>query len=108
MSAARVAGREVESQFELEMTPMIDVIFQLLIFFMCTISFKILEGKLDTFLPKNKGPGDDTPPIMKELRLRISYEVGDPMVRILHGPKLVATLRRYAPGSAEEARDVYW
>ena len=40
---------------ELEMTPMIDVTFLLLIFFMCTIKFKTLEGKLAAYLPKDVG-----------------------------------------------------
>ena len=37
------------------MTPMIDVTFLLLIFFMCTLKFKILEGKLGAYLPKDVG-----------------------------------------------------
>ncbi|MHC4262396.1 MAG: ExbD/TolR family protein [Planctomycetota bacterium] len=40
---------------EMEMTPMIDVTFLLLIFFMCTIKFKTLEGKLSAYLPKDVG-----------------------------------------------------
>ncbi|MGQ0554192.1 MAG: ExbD/TolR family protein [Planctomycetota bacterium] len=44
--------QEVES----DMTPMIDVTFQLIIFFICTIKFKTLEGKLATQLPKDVGP----------------------------------------------------
>ena len=40
---------------ELDMTPMIDVTFLLLIFFMCTLKFKTLEGKLSAFLPKDVG-----------------------------------------------------
>ena len=39
----------------LEMTPMIDVTFLLLIFFMCTLKFKTLEGKLSAYLPKDVG-----------------------------------------------------
>ena len=39
----------------MEMTPMIDVTFLLLIFFMCTIKFKTLEGKLSAYLPKDVG-----------------------------------------------------
>lgn len=39
----------------MDMTPMIDVVFQLLIFFMCTIKFKTLEGKLSAYLPKDVG-----------------------------------------------------
>jgi biopolymer transport protein ExbD len=41
---------------EADMTPMIDVVFQLIIFFMTTIRFKALEGKLETQLPKDSGP----------------------------------------------------
>ena len=35
-----------EDKCEMEMTPMIDVTFLLLIFFLCTLKFKLLEGKL--------------------------------------------------------------
>jgi len=45
-----------EEECELTMTPMIDVTFLLLIFFMCTIRFKTLEGKLSANLPKDVGP----------------------------------------------------
>ena len=37
-----------------KMTPMIDVIFQLLIFLMCALHFRSLETKLESFLPANK------------------------------------------------------
>jgi len=40
---------------KLDMTPMIDVTFLLLIFFMCTLKFKTLEGKLAAYLPKDVG-----------------------------------------------------
>ncbi len=40
---------------DLQMTPMIDVVFQLLIFFMVGCHFKTFEGKLSAFLPKDKG-----------------------------------------------------
>jgi len=41
----------------LEMTPMIDVTFLLLIFFIVTLNFRQLEGRLDASLPKTTGPG---------------------------------------------------
>jgi biopolymer transport protein ExbD len=44
-----------EEEHKMEMTPMIDVTFLLLIFFMCTIKFKTLEGKLSAYLPKDVG-----------------------------------------------------
>jgi biopolymer transport protein ExbD len=44
-----------EERAELDMTPMIDVTFLLLIFFMCTLRFKVLEGQLTAFLPADEG-----------------------------------------------------
>ena len=44
-----------EEEYKLEMTPMIDVTFLLLIFFLLTIKFKTLEGKLSAYLPKDVG-----------------------------------------------------
>jgi biopolymer transport protein ExbD len=44
-----------EEESKMEMTPMIDVVFLLLIFFMCTLKFKTLEGKLSAYLPKDVG-----------------------------------------------------
>ncbi|RMH04606.1 MAG: biopolymer transporter ExbD [Planctomycetota bacterium] len=46
--------REFE-EVEMEMTPMIDVTFLLLIFFIVTLKFKTLEGRLDASLPKDRG-----------------------------------------------------
>lgn len=44
-----------DEECKMEMTPMIDVTFLLLIFFVCTIKFKTLEGKLAAYLPKDVG-----------------------------------------------------
>lgn len=45
----------VQEEVKLELTPMIDVTFLILIFFMCTLKFKTLEGKLVSYLPTDKG-----------------------------------------------------
>ena len=37
------------------MTSMIDVVFLLLVFFLCTLEFRVLEGRLDAELPKGIG-----------------------------------------------------
>jgi biopolymer transport protein ExbD len=47
--------REEFGDPELSMTPMIDCVFQLLIFFMLTGKFVSTEGKLAAYLPKDKG-----------------------------------------------------
>jgi biopolymer transport protein ExbD len=53
--AKRKRKRQAEEPIKGDMTPMIDVTFQLLIFFMLTIEFKTLEGKLAAYLPKDVG-----------------------------------------------------
>ena len=42
--------RDDQGRLEVKMTPMIDVIFLLLIFFVCTASFQVVEGVLPTNL----------------------------------------------------------
>lgn len=44
-----------DDNVEMDMTPMIDVSFQLLIFFLLTINFKLREGNLSSHLPKQGG-----------------------------------------------------
>jgi biopolymer transport protein ExbD len=46
--------RKVE-EVKPDMTPMIDVTFLLLVFFIVTLKFKVLEGRLDAALPKDRG-----------------------------------------------------
>ncbi len=55
-------NRIAREDCDLEMTPMIDVTFLLLIFFICTIKFKSLEGKLSAFLPNDVGVAPDNAP----------------------------------------------
>ncbi len=40
-----------------DMTPMIDVTFLLLVFFIVTLNFRQLEGRLDAALPQDRGCG---------------------------------------------------
>ncbi len=63
-------------EVEMEMTPMIDVVFLLLIFFMCTLKFKTLEGKLSAYLPKDVGVNQmDAEPIEKvEILMRVKKD----------------------------------
>ncbi len=62
-----------EKPMHLNMTPMIDVVFQLLIFFMLSMHFKEVEGKLLSQLPKDKGlaPSPVLQPELKEVRIVI-------------------------------------
>ena len=49
------SNNAIQEEVKLELTPMIDVTFLILIFFMCTLKFKTLEGKLVSYLPTDKG-----------------------------------------------------
>jgi biopolymer transport protein ExbD len=53
-----------------DMTPMIDIVFQLLIFFMLTMHFQEVEGKMLSQLPKH-GPGPGTAPPREEIRFTV-------------------------------------
>jgi len=60
-----IGHKQKNEEIKGDMTPMIDVVFQLLIFFMLSIKFKILEGKLSAFLPKDVGV-NTSPAVPKE------------------------------------------
>jgi biopolymer transport protein ExbD len=59
---------------KMEFTAMIDVVFLLLVFFMCTLKFKTLEGKLATYLPKDRGPDRhfELPVPKEDIRVKLS------------------------------------
>lgn len=70
------AKDEAQAETKMDMTPMIDVTFQLIIFFMCNIKFKMLEGKLQTYLPKDVGV-NTTPQekVLEKVDIRIIRKV---------------------------------
>ena len=48
-------GAGEDNPVSLNVAPMVDIIFCLCIFFMCSFHFKQLEGKFESWLPKNRG-----------------------------------------------------
>ena len=48
-------NKRVIEESKLDMTPMIDIVFQLLIFFLLSAKFIALEGQLSSYLPKDRG-----------------------------------------------------
>ncbi len=46
---------EPPAKGEMNMTPMIDVVFQLIVVFLCSMKFKTLDQKIEAFLPKDVG-----------------------------------------------------
>ena len=61
-----------DEEHKMDMTPMIDVVFLLIVFFIC-IDFKVLESKLDAFLPTDKGSCDK--PVVPEDQLVVRVHV---------------------------------
>jgi biopolymer transport protein ExbD len=53
----------------LNMTPMIDIVFQLILFFLFSLRFKSLDWRIDTSLPKGYGPNFG-PPVLQPEALR--------------------------------------
>ena len=68
------ARRKMEmDEVELELTPMIDIVFNLLIFFMLQ-KFQTTEGIIQAYLPKNRGMGSGTPSLdLNEVRIKCLY-----------------------------------
>ncbi|MDG2149973.1 MAG: biopolymer transporter ExbD [Planctomycetota bacterium] len=63
---------EIE-EVTMELTPMIDVVFLLLIFFIVTMKFKVLEGKLETELPKDVGVNSgEVEDLLEKLEIKIT------------------------------------
>jgi biopolymer transport protein ExbD len=69
-------GSDEDNPIPLNVTPLIDVIFCLIVFFMCSLHFKQLEGKIESWLPKDKGV-HGTPvsnPVLEEIRVIMSFD----------------------------------
>ncbi len=61
---------DVQEDTKMNMTPMIDVVFLLIIFFLC-IDFRILEAKLPAYLPKTLGSNKQLTEPQEQLRIKI-------------------------------------
>jgi biopolymer transport protein ExbD len=72
-----------EEVININLAPMIDIIFQLVIFFMCAMNFKSMDGKLLTYLPKDRSIPSNQ--LIQELEVIISliYNKNDPMKPII-------------------------
>jgi len=77
---------DASEEAKMDMTPMIDVVFLLIIFFLC-IDFKILEAKLPAYLPKDIGSHTEQVEPQEKLRIKIVCEEwGTPIDRPYQDP----------------------
>jgi len=65
-----------ENPVAINVVPMVDVIFCLCVFFMCSFKFKAIEGKFDSWLPRDKGLGDPAalPSVLEEIRVALFWD----------------------------------
>jgi len=87
----------LKREFSMSMTPMIDVVFLLLIFFVCTASFQIVESILPSAIATGGSVSVEVPPELLETELeRIVVKVfaGEARPRLLvNGQECESLLR---------------
>jgi biopolymer transport protein ExbD len=76
MAGTATPGESSDNPVPINVTAMVDIIFCLCIFFMCSFHFRQLEGKLESWLPKDKGV--NTTPVTKvmleEVRIFLKFD----------------------------------
>ena len=94
-----MAGRAIDdprasTRSEMNMTPMIDVTFQLIIVFLCSMKFRTLDEKIEAFLPpegtRPAPPEVRAPEVIARIRLDRASP-GAPTRLWLHGQALGST-----------------
>jgi biopolymer transport protein ExbD len=74
MAGASV-GDDSENPVGINVTPLVDIIFCLCVFFMISFKFKQLEGKFDSWLPKGKGSqGMPLNSVIQEVRVALFWD----------------------------------
>ena len=75
MAGTSNPGEASDNPVPINVTPLVDVIFCLCIFFFCSFHFRQLEGKMESWLPKDKGV--NATPVVKleldEVRIFLDY-----------------------------------
>ena len=75
MAGSSGIGDDNENPVSINITPLVDVIFCLCVFFMVSFKFKQLEGKFETWLPKEKGfEGMPLKAVIEEIRVALFWD----------------------------------
>ena len=73
--AGAAMGDSDENPVNINITPLVDIIFCLCVFFMVSFKFKQLEGKFDAWLPKEKGfEGMPLKAVIQEIRVALFWD----------------------------------
>ena len=84
MAGSSNIGEASDNPVGVNAVPLVDVIFCLCLFFMCSLKFKQLEGKIETWLPKDRGV-EQTPPdkiVLEEIRVFMRWLDGRTVIKV--------------------------
>ncbi len=85
----------------INVVPLVDIIFCLCVFFMCSFKFRQLEGKFDSWLPQDKGTeGLPSLELISEVRVAMLWDENS---RVIHRKLLT----REIPDDAELQKAIY-
>jgi biopolymer transport protein ExbD len=73
MAGASV-GESAENPVAINVTAMVDIIFCLCVFFMCSLHFRQAQGTFETWLPKDQGNGPLATASLPEMRVAIFWD----------------------------------
>lgn len=76
MAGMSTPGEGEDNPVNINVIPMVDVIFCLCLFFMCSFKFKQLAGKMDSWLPQDKGLSQGNPQTdaLEEIRVMLTWD----------------------------------
>ena len=90
-------GSDEDNPVGINVVAMVDVIFCLCLFYMCSFKFKQLEGKFDSWLPLDKGTAGvaSTQALIQEIRVAMYWN-----------PDLKVTVRKFLTRTVENDEEL--
>jgi len=75
MAGSSNIGEASDNPVGINVVPMVDIIFCLCLFFMCSLHFKTLEGRIETWLPKHGNqPWAAVSPVIDQIRVSLRWD----------------------------------
>jgi biopolymer transport protein ExbD len=84
-------GESPENPVAINVTAMVDVIFCLCVFFMCSLHFREVEGKFETWLPKGKGNEGvgNANSVIQEMRVALYWDEANKRTVRQYGTRVI-------------------
>ena len=82
------SGNAEENPVGINVVPMVDVIFCLCVFFMCSMKFKQIEGAFESWLPRDRGTSGAPAPVL-ETRVALFWDDSRRATRRQFGERIV-------------------